>query len=181
MTLVQLTSAHLPHVRPWFDDPEVRRWLGGPEWVDAVLDQSAGVQPGETYRGAVVLGRPAFVLLDDEGRPAALIAGEIYDRQTIYAGEGAGGSEFVDAPGPHRRTATLAVVVDPIRRRQGWASRIVTAFMAHPDLATAEVFEVGIEPDNFPSRRLFERLGFVQMTDEPDWEGMLEYLKTVTE
>jgi len=178
-TVVLFESAHLPVIRPWFDDAETQRWLGGPDWPETMLRLGVAFQPGEEFRGQIVVLQRSFVLLDSEGRPVALVTGDLYDRRTGYAGEGPGGPRFVDEPGPHRPTAGLAVVVDPARRREGWGARAVEAFIAHPDLAAAESFSAGIEPENTASRHLFERLGFILVSEAPDWEDMLEYGKTV--
>ncbi len=179
-TLIPFEAAHLPLVQPWFEDDEVQRSLGGPGWPEMVLRLAADFQPGEEFRGQIVLLKRSFVLLDDDGQPVALVTGDLYDRLTEYAGEGPDGPAFVDEPGPHRRSVAFAVVVDPQRRRQGWGFRAVDAFMAHPDLASADIFLASIEPDNIPSRRLFERLGYTLESDIPDWEDMLDYRKTVS-
>lgn len=177
--LVPFEAPHLPTLRPWFDDTKVQRWLGGPDWPEMILRLNASFQPGEEFRGQIVLLQRAFVLLDGNRQPMALVTGDLYDRRTDYAGEGPDGPIFVDEPEARRRTAGLAVVVDPERRREGWGARAVASFIAHPDLTAAECFMAGIEPDNFASRRLFECCGFTLETELPDWEGMLDYRKSV--
>lgn len=178
--LVLFEAAHLSAIRPWFDDAETQRWLGGPDWPETMLGVGAAFQPGETFRGQVVLLQRSFVLLDGNDRPVALVTGDLYDRRTDYSGEGPDGPIFIDEPGPHCPTAGLAVVVDPGRRHAGWGARAVDAFISHPDLAAAKSFIAGIEPENTASRHLFERLGFTLASETPDWEGMLEYQKTVS-
>lgn len=178
--LVPFEAAHLPIVRPWFDDTEVQRWLGGPDWPEMILRLLTAFQPGEEFRGQVVLLQRAFVLLDSNEIPVALVTGDRYDRRTDYAGEGTDGPVFIDEPGPHRRSIGMAVVVDPNRRREGWGARAVSTFMTHPDLAAAEYVLAGIELENIASRRLFEQLGVSSKSEIPDWEGMLEYSKTVS-
>ncbi len=179
--LVPFAAAHLPIVRPWFDDPDARRWLGGPDWPEMMLRLTDSFRPGVEFRGQIVLLQRSFVLVDADGQPVALVTGELYDRRTNYAGDGPDGPVFVDEPGHHRPTAGVAVVVDPQRRREGWGARAVAAYMMHPDLAAAECVVVGIEPDNTARRRLFERLGFTVERETPDWEDMLEYRKLIAQ
>lgn len=98
-TLIPFEAAHLPLVQPWFEDDEVQRSLGGPGWPEMVLRLAADFQPGEEFRGQIVLLKRSFVLLDDDGQPVALVTGDLYDRLTEYAGEGPDGPAFVDEPG----------------------------------------------------------------------------------
>jgi RimJ/RimL family protein N-acetyltransferase len=37
LLLRPFAAGHLPLVRPWFDDIETRRWLGGPDWPEETL------------------------------------------------------------------------------------------------------------------------------------------------
>lgn len=171
--------ADLPAVRPWFNDPNVQRWLGGPDWPEAILRVGAAFRPGDDFRGRIVLAQRTILLLEDERTPVALAGGELYDRETCFAGEGPEGARFIDAPGPHRPEAGLVAVVDPHRQRQGWGSLAIRQCMALPEFAAAVAFIAGIEPDNLASRRLFEYLGFSQESDMPDWEDMLTYRKIV--
>ncbi|TXG87493.1 MAG: N-acetyltransferase [Thermomicrobiales bacterium] len=170
---------HLPLVSPWYLDPDVQRWLGGPGWPEMVLQAESAFQPGDEFRGRRVLANRNILLLDGAGQPVALAGGELYDRETQYAGTGPDGPRFVDAPGPHKPEAGLVVVVDPQSRRQGWGALAVQRFMSLPDFALAESFIAGIEPENLASRALFERLGFVLEAETPDWEDMLNYRKYV--
>ncbi|MGC4193253.1 MAG: GNAT family protein [Thermomicrobiales bacterium] len=115
------------------------------------------------------------VLLDGD-RPIALVTGEVYDRETRYAGEGPDGPRFEDTDSVRRPQAGVAVVVDPERRKQGVGRAAIAAWMAHSDLDLAGSFVAGIEPENEGSRALFASLGFRPVSVEPDWEGMLTYV-----
>lgn len=44
-----------------------------------------------------------------------------------------------------------------------------------PELRFVELFEAGVEPVNFASRRCLEAAGFRLRSDQPDFEGMLYY------
>ena len=72
LRLRPFAAADLQLVRPWFDDVETRRWLGGPDW------------PEETLR-LCGPGRDAFLAIwQDE--PVGLIDCESYpDRRASFA------------------------------------------------------------------------------------------------
>jgi hypothetical protein len=50
VTLRPLTHADLAAITPWFEDPDTRRVLGGPDWRAAMLD----TQPRRDRVGARV-------------------------------------------------------------------------------------------------------------------------------
>lgn len=56
VNLRPLTRADLPVIRPWFEDPDTRRFLGGPDWPAAMLEHSiravATMFPGARQTGA---------------------------------------------------------------------------------------------------------------------------------
>jgi hypothetical protein len=51
ITLRPLTTASLPTVTRWFDDPDTRRYLGGSDWPGQMLTLGQ-TQAGTTFRGA---------------------------------------------------------------------------------------------------------------------------------
>ncbi len=173
--LVPFTDEWLPVLRPWFEHPEVQKWLGGPDWLGNALRMLTGFVEGEEFRGAAVLARFGFVSLDTDDNPVGYIDGDIYDRETRYVGGGIDGPLFEDASPVHRPVMGIAIVIDPARWREGYGQATIRALLAHPGLAHVPVVKAGIEPENIASRRLVESAGFRPESDEPDWEGILNY------
>ena len=172
--LVPYTSAWLAAVQPWFDHPEVRRRLGGRDWPARELRLLA-TQPGGEYRGRTVLGAHSWVALDAADRPVGKVGGEVYDRWTWYGGEGADGP-VIRVADP-RRTMGLTYVVAPDRWGRGYGRATLLALLRQPEVAEVRLFVAGIEPDNLASIRCCQAVGFVAAAAEPDWEGMVYYIK----
>jgi GNAT superfamily N-acetyltransferase len=108
------------HGRPaaisgWFEDPDTRRFLGGPEWptrILAIADRSIGT----TFRGATQTGAHHHLAFAD-GTPVGYIDCGTFDRRTTYGGEGPDGpiiTETIDAV-----TGSIAFVTDPTVRGRG--------------------------------------------------------------
>ena len=115
----------------------------------------------------------SFVALDDDGAPAALIGGDVYDRWTQWDPA----TEQVVAV-DDRRTMGAAYVVDPARWRHGYGTATLQALVTTDELADVEQFVLGIEPGNTASLRTATAAGFGPLTTEPDAEGMV-YLHLV--
>jgi len=171
VTLVPFTAERLPAIQPWFEHPEVRRWLGGPEWPARGLElMDTGL--GEMFRGRRVLRTHAWIVLDARGRAVAHIGGEVYDRWCRYD-EGPDGPVVTDVePGP---AMGLAYVVDPDRWGGGFGRAALTAVVQAPEVADVVVFGAGIEPDNVASVRCAVAAGFTADDDRPDREGIVSY------
>ncbi len=155
----------------WFEDPDTRRFLGGPGWPARMLDRSRAVIGGE-FRGAVQTGIHLY-LAEVEGRSAGYIDCGTFDRCTVYGGEDGNGpiiSESIDVP-----TGSIAFAVDPTLRGRGLCRAMLGALMRRPELRPVAVFEAGVEPTNVASRRCLEAAGFRLRSREPDFEGMLYY------
>ena len=60
--LVRYGPAWLAAVQPWFDHPEVRRWLGMRVWPARELHLFAG-QTSEAFRDRLVIGAHSLVVL----------------------------------------------------------------------------------------------------------------------
>jgi len=171
LSLVPFTEALLPAVQPWFEHPEVRRRLGGPEWPSRELTR---VDSDELFRGLRVLRTHSWVALDEDGAAVAHIGGDVYDRWCRYA-EGPGGST-VDRvePGP---SMGLAYVVDPGRWRRGFGRATLLAVVAAPEVADVRVFALGIDADNVASAACAACAGFAPDDTEPDWEDIVYYVR----
>lgn len=65
--------------------------------------------------------------------------------------------------------------VRPDLRRRGYGTRILKMLPARPEAASATVWQVGIEADNFASQRCVAALGFVPDGNGPDAGGFLQY------
>jgi len=166
-----LTRTDLAAVTPWFEDPDTRRFLGGPQWPAAMLAQGDR-SVGTTFRGARQTGAYRYLALA-AGAPVGYIDCGAFDRCTVYGGEGSDGPiilETIDAV-----TGSIAFAIDPTRRRQRLATRMIQALTHHPDLSAVELFEAGVEPESDGSRGALEAAGFRLRTAEPDCEGMLYY------
>ena len=171
VTLRPLTRADLAAIAPCFEDPETRRYLGGPDWPVAMLNHAERAI-GETFRGAVQTGAYHY-LAELDGRAVGYIDCGTFDRATIFGGEGLDGP--IIAESIEVATGSIAFVVDPAVRRRGAGRLMITAMLARPELAFVELFEAGVEPDNVACRRCLERAGFCARSLEPDYEGMLYY------
>jgi RimJ/RimL family protein N-acetyltransferase len=173
VSLLPFDAALLPLVQPWFEHPEVRRRLGGPEWPARELRLMARTDP-EEFRGRTALRAHSWVAFDPSGRPVGKIGGDVYDRWARYDGSDpdrpvVSGIE----PGP---AMGLALVVDPARWGQGYGRALLRAAVGHPDVADVVLVALGIDEDNVASRRCAEAAGFRADDPSPDWEGTVYYL-----
>jgi RimJ/RimL family protein N-acetyltransferase len=167
------TSADAGRIEHWFDDPEVRRRLGGRAWIHRAVRLLAE-QPGEWFRGRLVLRAHAWLALEDD-EPVAFVGGEVYDRWVRYHGEGADGPLLSDED---RRVAIgLAYAVDPARWGRGHGRGALLAVVAHPEVADVALFSCGIDADNLASQRCCEAAGFRLVDPTPDHEDMLYFLR----
>jgi RimJ/RimL family protein N-acetyltransferase len=71
------------------------------------------------------------------------------------------------------KSASVALLIDPARRRQGYGTHIMRAVLARPEVARLARVEAGIEVDNLAGRRCAEAAGFVLLHPEPDGDGFL--------
>ncbi|WP_084542170.1 GNAT family N-acetyltransferase [Calidithermus chliarophilus] len=67
----------------------------------------------------------------------------------------------------------FAFAVRPDLRGQGYGKRIVRAMLEHPNLTPYRRFVASVEPDNLPSLRSLQALGFAPHSPEPDENGFL--------
>jgi RimJ/RimL family protein N-acetyltransferase len=171
LTLATFTRVDLAVVEPWFADEDTRRFLGGPDWPAAMLEH-ADRAVGTEFRGALQTGARRY-LARIGARPVGYIDCGIFDRCTVYGGEGPDGPVVTDAV--EAVTGAFAFVVDPAARRHGYGRAMISALVGHSDLRPVELFEAGVEPDNTASRRCLQAAGFELRTTQPDFEGMLYY------
>ena len=170
--MVPFTAELLPAVRPWFVHPEVRKWLGGPDWPEREL-RLRDSNPGEEFRGRLTLRAHSWVLLDQTDEPVAKIGGDVYDRWTVYAGERDG--EALVTSSIDEVTMGLPYVVDPRRWRQGFGRAALLAVIDHPETAAVKRFVAGIDALNMASRRCAVSAGFVVDDPVPDFEDTVYY------
>jgi RimJ/RimL family protein N-acetyltransferase len=171
LVLRRLTPDDLSTIVRWFEDPETSRYLGGAQWPAEMLAHAEEVV-GTMFRGARQIGSNHYLALA-AGIPVGYVDCGTFDRCTVYGGEGPNGPivlETVDA-----MTGAIAFAIDPDRRRQGLATRMLRGLISHPDLAAVELFEAGVEPENHASRRTLEAVGFRLRSPDPDCEGMRYY------
>ncbi len=166
-----MTAADLPTVAPWFEDPDPRRFLGGPGWPAAQLAHGARAV-GTMFRGARQTGAHHFLALA-AGAPVGYIDCGTFDRCTICGGMGPTGPLILDTL--DAVTAAIGFTIDPARRRRGLATAAIRALVGDPALAHVELFEAGVDPVNHSSRGALARAGFTLRDPPPDAEGMLYY------
>jgi RimJ/RimL family protein N-acetyltransferase len=170
--LVEFTPELLPAVQPWFEHPEVRRRLGGPDWPVREFALRTAAR-AETFRGMTVLREHSFVALDGDGAVVAHIGGDVYDRWTVWDPE----REEVLAEHPGRAMGA-AYVVDPARWGRGVGRATLGALVDAPEVADVVQFLLGIDEDNAASRAAATAAGFTTFTAEPDAEGMVFLRRT---
>jgi RimJ/RimL family protein N-acetyltransferase len=171
VALSRLTTDDLPTIASWFEDPETSRSLGGPEWPAAMLAH-AEAAVGTDFRGARQIGAHHYLALAGDTAVGYIDAG-VFDRCTVYGGEGPDGPIILDTI--DAVTGAIAFVIDPARRREGLGARMIRSLVSHPDLALVELFEAGVDPENHASRRTLEAAGFRLRSPDPDCEAMLYY------
>jgi RimJ/RimL family protein N-acetyltransferase len=165
--LVPFTPELLPAVQPWFEHPEVRRRLGGPDWPVRELALRTAARD-ETFRGRTVLRAHSFVALDDDGTAVAHVGGDVYDRWAVW--DPAREEVLAVHPG---RAMGAAYVVDPGLWGRGVGRAALRALVAAPEVADVVQFVLGIDEDNAPSRAAAAAAGFTPLSEEPDAEGMV--------
>lgn len=171
VSLRPLTRTDLAAITPWFEDPDTRRFLGGPDWPAAML--AHGVRSvGTTFRGARQTGAYRYLALSATA-PIGYIDCGTFDRATVYGGEGPDGPMILETI--EAVTGSIAFVIDPARRRRGVATSMIRALAHHPHLSAVELFEAGVEPANHGSRAALAAAGFRPRSPAPDCEGMLYY------
>ena len=171
VVLQRFAARELPAILEWFEDPDTSRFLGGPGWPVAML-ANAERAVGTDFRGARQTAADHFLAIAG-GVPVGYIDCGTFDRCAIYGGEGLNGPIILETIAAI--TGAIAFTVDPVRRREGLATRMIRALIDHPGLATVELFEAGVDPENDASRRTLAASGFRLRTAEPDFEGMLYY------
>ena len=113
----RLTPEDLPAIAGWFEDPETRRFLGGPEWPAAMLANADAL----SARISVARGRPPRIIFSRSltaFRSAVSIAARSIAAPST-AGEPGGPIilETIEAI-----TGAIAFTIDPARRREGFAT-----------------------------------------------------------
>lgn len=158
-------------VEPWFNEGDTQRWLGGPGWPRQMLELMT--HPLGEYRGARETGRFRWLAWEHEVVVGFIDCGT-YDRWTTWEG-GKGGRGVISViPVP---SASISYVVDPKLRGLGHCTRMIFELMGQPELAHVGLFAAGVEPDNHPSIGCLLSAGFEPLDAEPDWEGMIYYVR----
>lgn len=68
----------------------------------------------------------------------------------------------------------ISVVVNPMLWNQGWCQRILRAFVQRSECATLAAIVAHVEPDNIPSLRCLEAVGFARVGEDAA-DGTLVY------
>ena len=109
VVLRRLTTDDSPWIAGWFEDPETSRYLGGPRWPDAML-ANAEEAVGTMFRGAEQIAADHCLALTGD-TPVGYVDGGVFDRCTVYGGEGADGPIILDTI--DAVTAAIAFAIDP--------------------------------------------------------------------
>jgi RimJ/RimL family protein N-acetyltransferase len=174
VVLRRLTPDDLPTVSPWFEDPDTRRYLGGPDWLRRVLElgePAAGVE----FRGATKTGAHCY-LASCQGEPIGYIACGTFARWSAYGGEDENGPILEDIK--EVPMGAIAFAVAPRLRGRGLCPAMIKALVSLPELASVSLFEAGVEPENVASARCLEAAGFRLWANDPSFEVMLYYLRS---
>ena len=70
----------------------------------------------------------------------------------------------------------IGYVVDPARRRRGYATAMISHLIVLPELEDVEMFTAGVEPDNVASVRALSKAGFHALRVELDPEGIMYFV-----
>jgi RimJ/RimL family protein N-acetyltransferase len=167
VTLRPFTAGDLPIALPWFDDPETQARLGGRDWMKNAAAIAAA--PLGEFRGAIETGRYRWLALDGVVQVGYIDCGT-YNRWTTWDGERVVAS--IEVP-----CCAIAYTVPPAFRRHGYGRRILEALFEAPEVADVELFGAGVDPDNVASIQCLRSAGFVQDDEDPDFEGMLYFVK----
>jgi ribosomal protein S18 acetylase RimI-like enzyme len=157
----------LPLVEPWFSDAETQRWLGGPEWPRLMLELAD--RPLREFRGALETGRFRWVGWDGAD-PVGYIDCGTYDRWTTWDGE-----QVVEAMAVE--SGAVAFTVAPACRRLGYGLQLLHALFRAPEMAHVQLLGGGVEPENVASVACLRSAGFRPDSEEPDFEGIVYYVR----
>jgi RimJ/RimL family protein N-acetyltransferase len=133
-------------------------------------------RPLGEFRGAIETGRYRWLAWKNEDAVGYIDCGT-HDRWTTWEG-GANGRGVIDTISVP--SGSITYVVNPQQRRRGYGTAIVNTLMAHPEVAHIELFGAGVEPDNTGSVGCLVKAGFEPLNPEPDWEGIVYYVKRRT-
>ena len=142
VALRPLTVADPPLIHPWFEDPDTRTFLGGPDWPARMLEHSRRAV-GTTFRGARQTGAHHYLALAADS-PVGYIDCGAFDCGTVFAGEGPDGpiiAETIDVS-----TGSIAFVVDPAARGRGLGRAMIAALFDRSELFGVGLFEAGVRP-----------------------------------
>jgi RimJ/RimL family protein N-acetyltransferase len=171
LCLLPFEREQLRRVESWFDDPDTERWLGGPGWPRLVLDLAD--RPLGEHRGAIETGRYGWTAWDRDKLVGYIDCGAT-DRWTTWEGGPNGKGVVGTFP---VASGNLAYVVDPAVRRRGYGTAMIAGLLKLSDLAHIELFAAGVEPDNVGSVGCLLAVGFEILDSQPDWEGIVYYVK----
>ena len=73
----------------------------------------------------------------------------------------------------------LALTVSPRCRRVGYGREMLNALFEAPEVADIQLFFLvgGVEPENVPCVACLKAAGFSQQDREPDFEGMVYFVR----
>ena len=74
-------------------------------------------------------------------------------------------------------SGAVAFTVAPARRRLGYGKLILQALFDAPEVADIELIGGGVEPENVASIACLRSAGFSQENKEPDFEGMVYFVR----
>lgn len=171
LTLFPFEPDQLSLVEPWFHDGETQRWLGGPGWPRLVLDRAG--RPWGEYRGRVEMGSYRWLAWEGHSAVGYIDCG-VTDRFTEWDGDH-GILDVIPTP-----SGNISYVVDPRRRRRGYAVAMLNALWSPPQLSLVRLMVAGVEPANVASVRALLKAGYQPLHADPDWEGVAYHARLRT-
>jgi RimJ/RimL family protein N-acetyltransferase len=172
ITLRPFTTADLATVTPWFDDPDTRRYLGGPDWPRQMLTL-AQTQVGAMFRGARQTAAHRW-LAERDGLAVGYLDCGTFDRWTTCTQTPDQRVVVIDTI--DRPSASICYTVAPQHRHHGIAQAMIRTMLADPALDHIRIIGAGIEPANIALVRTLLAAGFRPHTEEPDWEDIIYFL-----
>lgn len=165
-----LTPEIVPSIRPWFEDLNTEKYLGGYRWIDTAVERFSKAI-GKEFRGARVIDRIGYVFYQED-TAIGYAEAEVYDQLTTVDKNG---EEIVIKIREPLITAAIVYVVAPEFRGKGIAKSILEDFISLDRFKDVKAFVAGTEEENVASMKLLESVGFSKRNAEPDFEDMINW------
>ena len=153
-------AEHLSLVQPWFEDPEVRHRLGGPEWPERALQLQArrrGRRRVPWHEGAALAHLAGLVTRRAGRLPRRRGLRPLDDVRRLRPRP----VRVVTGPSSPDRRWAARTSSTPLAGARGFGVAVLRAWVEAPEVADVRVFALGVEHDNLASTRCAVAAGFV--------------------